>query len=388
MIEVYKDTKIFVACPANFATGGPEDLHQLAYHLRKDLGVDAYMYYYNFNDRAFNSPVHPEYEVYGNPYVTKLNEIEDDKRNIIIVPEVREGISLLQHFKNMRKGVWFVSVDYYYLSRFITEGFGLFVMRLVNKISGISTKKPSLGSGITPRKFLVNKLENILMYKLMELESILIYKLMDKLTNKYDYRTDPLLKIADFYMITSYRGMKWFSDLKPLYYLPDCYVNIRFIEESYKLNLNNKKNIVAYNPKKGLHFTKKIIKFAKDIVFVPIVKMTREEVINLLKESKVYIDFGHFPGLEKIPKEAAILGCCVITGKRGSAAFYEDVPIPDEYKFEDRDENIPKIVDKIRDCFDNYKERYKDFEYYREVARNGTQSFIENLRKIFVKIEQ
>jgi hypothetical protein len=162
MIEVYKDTKIFVACPANLATGGIEDLHQLAYHLRKDLGIDAYMYYYDFNDRAFDSPVHLGYEIYGNPYVTKLNEVEDDKRNIIIVSEIQEGISLLQHFKNIRKGVWFVSVDYYYLSRFITEDFFIisFIIRLINKISEFLIKKPLLGSDIASRKFLgklVNK---------------------------------------------------------------------------------------------------------------------------------------------------------------------------------------------------------------------------------------
>jgi hypothetical protein len=41
--------------------------------------------------------------------------------------------------------------------------------------------------------------------------------------------------------------------------------------------------------------------------------------------------------------------------------FPEDVPIPDEYKFEDREENISKIIEKIRDCFENFEERYKNF---------------------------
>jgi hypothetical protein len=65
------------------------------------------MYYYNFDDRRFETPVHPEYRMYGNPYVTKMNEIEDNKKNIIIVPEIRDGINLLQYFKNIRKGIWF-----------------------------------------------------------------------------------------------------------------------------------------------------------------------------------------------------------------------------------------------------------------------------------------
>jgi hypothetical protein len=47
MIEIFPETKIYVACPANTATGGPELLHQLAYHFINDLGIKAYIYYYN-----------------------------------------------------------------------------------------------------------------------------------------------------------------------------------------------------------------------------------------------------------------------------------------------------------------------------------------------------
>ncbi|MGC8677909.1 MAG: hypothetical protein ACP5UF_06830 [Hydrogenobaculum sp.] len=93
--------------------------------------------------------------------------------------------------------------------------------------------------------------------------------------------------------------------------------------------------------------------------------MTRDQVIETLQKAKVYIDFGNHPGKDRIPREAAILGCCVITGKRGSATFFEDVPIPEEYKFE---------------------ERYQDFNYYRQVIRNEPTKFLENLKKIFVKV--
>jgi len=342
MIEIYKNTKIYVACPANVLGGGAESLHQLAYHLRKDLSIDAYMYYYNFDDRRFETPVHPEYQMYENPYVTKLNEIEDTKKNIIIVPEIQEGLNLLQLFKNIRKGVWFLSVDYYYLSKVYEK----MLFLDYNKLDLLSNK-------------------------------------IDKLAIKFPYEKDPLLKLADVYITTSYRGLKWFSNLKPMFYLKRP-INKAFIENSTKFS--KKENIVAYNPKKGLSFTKKIIKFAKDIIFVPIDNKTREEVINLLKKTKVYIDFGYFPGPERMPMEAAILGCCVITGKRGCAAFFEDVPIPDEYKFEYIEENIPKIVDKIKDCLENFEERYKDFENYREIIKNGPKEFIEDLRKTFVKV--
>ncbi|MGB9762799.1 MAG: hypothetical protein ACPLW7_02150 [Minisyncoccia bacterium] len=68
------------------------------------------------------------------------------------------------------------------------------------------------------------------------------------------------------------------------------------------------------------------------------------------------------------------------------AAFFEDVPIPDKYKFEDKVENIPKIIEKIEDCFENFEERYKDFDYYRQVIKNEPIKFLEDLKKIFVKV--
>jgi hypothetical protein len=342
MIEIYKNTKIFVACPANVSTGGPELLHQLAYHLRKDLSIDAYMYYYNFDENKFKNPVHREYEKYDNPFVTKLNELEDNKKNIIIVPEIQEGINLLQHFKNIRKGVWFLSVDNYYLHK------------VYEKMSFLDSNK--LHS-------LSNKIE--------------------KLAIKFPYEKDPLLKLVNFYLFQSHYAIDHFKNLEHKYYLSD-YLNKDFLK--IETDLSNKEDIVAFNPKKGFSFTKKIISSAKDIKFVPLINMGRDEVIKTLQKAKVYIDFGNHPGKDRLPREAAILGCCVITGKRGSAAFFEDVPIPNEYKFEDKEENIPEIINKIKDCLENYEERYKDFDYYREVIKNELQKFIEDLKRIFVKV--
>lgn len=358
-IEIYPDTNIFVACPANIASGGPELLHQLIYNLRKNLNADAFMYYYNFDNNEFDTPVHKEYKIYENPYTTNLIDINDHQKNIIIVPEIQEGINLLQYFKFIRKGVWFLSVNNYYLSKLTQKDF--LIPRAINKISKILFNKPLLNFDITSEEIL------------------------KKFVKKYDYRKDPLLKLANFYMTNSYRGMNWYSDLKPLYYLSE-YLNDDFLK--IQPELSKKKNIVAYNPKKGFSFTKKLIEKCKDIHFVPLINMTRDEVIKTLQNTKVYIDFGNHPGKDRIPREAAILGCCVITNKRGSASFYEDVPIPDEYKFDDKKENIPKIIDKIKDCFENYKERYKDFECYRQFIKNEPQKFIEDLKKIFVKVEK
>ena len=167
-----------------------------------------------------------------------------------------------------------------------------------------------------------------------------------------------------------------------VFFLSD-YLNKYFIENQL-LSLNTPKdNIVLYNPKKGLNFTKSIISHAKDINFVPIENMKREDVAKLLSKAKVYIDFGNHPGKDRLPREAAISGCCVITGKDGSAKYYEDVPIPDEFKIEAKIENIQSIVDKIRQCFENYEINSKKFESYREKIKNEEKRFIDDAKKIF-----
>jgi len=135
--------------------------------------------------------------------------------------------------------------------------------------------------------------------------------------------------------------------------------------------------------KKSFSFTRKIIKHASEIKFVPITNMTRQEVIETLQKTKVYIDFGNYPGKDRLPREAAILGCCVITGKREAAKYFRDVSIPEEYKFEDKEENIPLIVEKIKNCFENYERHYKNFENYRNIIKGEPEKFIKDLKNIF-----
>ncbi len=109
-------------------------------------------------------------------------------------------------------------------------------------------------------------------------------------------------------------------------------------------------------------------------------------MIALLKRAKVYIDFGNHPGKDRIPREAAICGCCVITGKRGSAYYHNDVPIPDKYKFNDEDSSIPLVVNKIQDVLSDYDNVINDFKEYREFIKSEEDKFIQDAVNIFSKI--
>ena len=145
-----------------------------------------------------------------------------------------------------------------------------------------------------------------------------------------------------------------------------------------------RENIVLYNPKKGLNFTKKIIEKSPSwIKWVPLINMSNDEVYQNLISGKVYIDFGNHPGKDRFPREAAISGCCILTDRKGAAAYQKDVPILEKYKFNDNKKNIPNIVNQIEYCLNNYQEAIKDFDSYRDFIRQEKDIFKKDIIRLF-----
>jgi hypothetical protein len=84
--------------------------------------------------------------------------------------------------------------------------------------------------------------------------------------------------------------------------------------------------------------------------------LTRDNVIKALTSSKLYLDLGEHPGTDRIPREAALLGCVVITNLRGSAANEDDVPLGKNFKLSDDKANFEVVVEKkIREILKNYE---------------------------------
>ena len=163
-----------------------------------------------------------------------------------------------------------------------------------------------------------------------------------------------------------------------VYFLGD-YINDSFMKESNK----EKKNQVLYNPKKGYKFTQQIINESSNLNWIPIQGLTTDGVRNLLQESKVYIDFGNHPGKDRFPREAAMSGCCIITGKNGSAANDIDVPIDSKYKYERKNNNVEEIIKMIKYCLDNYEKAVLDFESYKQSIKEEEQKFENDIKNIF-----
>lgn len=163
------------------------------------------------------------------------------------------------------------------------------------------------------------------------------------------------------------------------------YLNSEFIDNP--LLSGTRRNRVLYNPAKGMEYTEKLMNYASDILWKPLANMTPSQIREEMSRNKVYIDFGNHPGKDRMPREACISGCCVITGLNGSAAFYEDIPVPDKYKFSREDESIPSICRTIRYILENYQECKDDFEVYREMIRKEKDKFQNSVKEFLAYLE-
>jgi len=341
MFNISNQTKYYVHCPAGLVTGGAELLHQLVDFLRKN-GKDAYIVYSGEKEHLIPT----DYEMYN----IKISEsIENDPSNIEIFNE-SEVTDIFDHNKT-QKFLWWLSVDFFFLS---SKG----------KISLVDL-------------FYWNKIIFLrqLCWRFYQLFKNM-YKFEKKISIKKIISSGIFCGYQSEY-IQSFLLSRNFERIVPL----TDYINTEYFSKN---SLPPKENIILYNPKKGMDFTKKIIAAAPELRWIPIQNMTRIEVIQLMQRSKVYIDFGNHPGKDRLPREAAISKCCIITGKRGAASFFEDVPIPQEYKFDDKTNNIPKIVATIKNVFLNYETEINKFNYYRNQIKKERFLFEQQASNIFL----
>lgn len=111
--------------------------------------------------------------------------------------------------------------------------------------------------------------------------------------------------------------------------------------------------------------------------------MTPEQVQELLASAKIYIDFGEHPGKDRLPREAILSGCVVITGRRGAAANDVDYNIPAEFKFDEQTTNPLQVIEKIREVFENFSEAHAAQKSFREKELNARKNFAAQVADAF-----
>lgn len=354
MIKVFKNSIIYVVCPYGKISGGHETLHQLVSVLR-DNGYRAYMHYLydkgTKNDEVINIP--DKFKKYN---IKCSVDIVDNNENIIVIPEIFTG--LIYKYKNIRKCIWFLSLDFY--------------LSHLNK------------------NHIDNKLKdmNIPLFLIPFFKPLAyLYLTMTHKNKKLDFKNKK--EINDYFYVYNCQYIKDFLINNSIKDERTFYLCGPIGNEYIKTTKDDciKEDILVYNPAKGYEFTKKIIEKLsetnKNLKIVPIKNMSSAEILDLLRKAKIYIDFGFFPGPERIPREAVCCYCNIVTSTSGSAKNKVDILVPKEFKINAVDSNIEIIVEKVNFLLNNYEANTYKFDKYREKVIQQKDLFKNNITKIF-----
>lgn len=319
--------------------GGVELAHQLVDHINNSGGL-AYIVYEKEDQISPAKTITPAYQKYN---IKVADHVEDDCDNMIILPEFY--FDWIFKYKKINIGLWWMSVDNRYMRCHWTEA--------------LLFNKPIRQRLKTFKKAFESKCKN----RLSDLKL-----LGDRGFNFYQsvYAQNHLYS-------------KGFTNVFPL----SDYIN----EELCLSSVDNisRENIVLYNPGKGLRFTKHIIANNPDVKFIALRGFSRTQLRDLMHKAKIYIDFGNFPGKDRLPREAILNGLCVITGNAGASFFFEDVPIPSKYKYSISKKNIPVISNLIREIFENFNDHYDKFTDWKTIITEERNIFYKQIDTFFFK---
>lgn len=85
---------------------------------------------------------------------------------------------------------------------------------------------------------------------------------------------------------------------------------------------------VAYNATKSWSLIDEVARLLPEVEFMPIGGVPYEEGLAQLASSAAYLELGHLPGRDRMPREAAHVGTPVVLLARGSGFCVEDAPLP------------------------------------------------------------
>ena len=145
-----------------------------------------------------------------------------------------------------------------------------------------------------------------------------------------------------------------------------------------------RRDAVCYNPieAKMTSFQREVMARCTNelgIKFKMVEGLDRQGVINLFKHSKLYIDFGVFSGRERLPREAVMCGCCIITSTKGTAGYFNDNSILDKYKIDD----VTQAMQMIKYVLKNFKQCKPEFDLYRDKLKREKEHYIEDVRALY-----
>ena len=312
----------YVACPIGDRTAGPEALALMVDSIRK-RGIEAYLLpMRNFRGKS----MHPEYAGFDAPIAGSMPRGEN---NHLVLTEVSpiENYSELQRTPNQNIWMFWLSVNNSPIprARLFTAGQGdcSFMPAGVDQSFVESDLWPyddkPLGQSVN--RIYAEAARRKGGHGVHSVKSVAI----EALSIAYAER---VVKRNINFATQSYYGQSFIKNqLGRNSFLLTDYPNTPQIRD-----LPKQKNLIVYNGAKGTWKIGDIKTLVPKAEFVPIEGMSFIQVCELLSQATLYLELGHMPGRDRLPREAAMYGTPTVMLARGAGYCWVDFPIGTTYR--------------------------------------------------------
>ena len=328
-IVIPRFSQVALLCSESI-TGGPEALHQLAYTINRH-GGNAQMAYFGGKSRVHlladrilgemdpDTPSLPAYAAYE---PRPLKEMVFGTDTLLVFPEI--SVQQAREVSAGNKAVWWLSVD--------------------NALN----QNPNL------------RYQSYLDYLFADTSLVHFYQ--------SDYARD--------FLVSS--GAR---RIHPLFDFTDA----NFLRPAAETSTRTGR--VAYFPRKGgdkaALFVAQSQAAADPLAFAPIENMTKAQVKQTLESCAVYIDFGHHPGKDRVPREAACAGAVVLLHEQGAAKFFADHPLDPDHIFSLADIQSGRLQARVREIIANPQPHLDAQRYYRQKIWMEREEFDLQVKTFF-----
>jgi hypothetical protein len=294
--------------------------------------MEAYTVYYTYSGFPKAQPIerYKQYEV----EVVTYEEVEDKTENFVIAPE--NAPWCLNGFEKAQKCIWWLSLHANEVKKgSLKERVGLIKRRLFHQDA----------SFYRHIDYNPNNCWHLCASKHTYLYVSELYK-----KSRVDYLVEP--------------------------------ISLDFLKMGNANLPTDREDVVLYNPSKPSPIMKELLERARFNYF-PLRGFTPEGLAERYKKSKLYVDFGHFGGPERMPKEAVYYGCNILVANHNAAANDFDVAIPEKYKVDDG-ETAEQIENRIAEMLEHYEVQNVDFQSFKEKVERLEDDFNLQLKDLFL----
>lgn len=135
------------------------------------------------------------------------------------------------------------------------------------------------------------------------------------------------------------------------------------------------RNVVLYNKVKSWSMVQQVMPLLPGVEFRAIENLSFRQVAQALSTATVYLELGHLPGRDRMPREAAHFGTPVVCLARGAGYCWHDVPLPVEQRVALRQGWPQEMATALRRVLDDPQSAAQAQEPYREFVAGEPQRY-------------